>query len=39
MKFGGLQAQLSLVDLPPEGGPVTLRSHPVMTPCRDLAPS
>jgi hypothetical protein len=39
MKFGGLQAQLSLVDLPPEGGPATSRSRPVTTPRRDLAPS
>jgi hypothetical protein len=39
LKFGALQAQLSIVDLPPEGGPVTSRSRPVMTPRRDLAPS
>jgi hypothetical protein len=38
MKFRGLQAQLSLVDLPPEGGPATLQSCPVMTPCHDLTP-
>jgi hypothetical protein len=35
MKFGALQAQLSIVNLPPEGGPVTSRSRPVMTPRRD----
>jgi hypothetical protein len=34
VKFGVLQAQLSIVDLPPEGGPVASRSRPVMTPRR-----
>jgi hypothetical protein len=31
VKFGGLQAQLSIVDLPPEGGPVASSSRRVTT--------
>jgi hypothetical protein len=34
VKFGGLQALLSIVDLPPEGGPVASSSHRVTTPRR-----
>jgi hypothetical protein len=33
VKFRGLQALLSIVDLPPEGGPIPSSSHRITTPC------